>query len=91
MMIYNNFYFKAKENPLEAKTKYVVDVLLHVTNESASGKNPDSLVPFDSSSSSSLPKNKGEMIVVPVHLNLIHQVLREIMLQFYVQSQNLRI
>jgi len=61
---------KPKENPTESETKYVVDALLHVSAESAGSKNPDQLVPFASSGQS----GKGDMVAVPVQLNLIQQV-----------------
>ncbi len=64
---------KDKQNPMEAETTYVIDVLLHVTSDSAKSKNTDQLVPFDSTQSSK-GGDKGEIIVVPVQLGLIQQI-----------------
>ncbi len=62
--------YQEKENPMDADTTYVVDVLLHVTSESAKTKNPSELKP----AATSLTKDKGEMVVVPIKLNLIRQI-----------------
>ncbi len=64
---------KEKENPLNAETTYVVDTLLHVTTESAKSKNTDQLEPFSEADKNN-SSDKGEIIVVPVHLNLIQQI-----------------
>ena len=53
-------------NPLENENNYVIDVLLHVTSDTAKSKSPSELMPALTS--------KGEMIVVPIFLNLIQQI-----------------
>ena len=56
-------------NPLENENNYVIDVLLHVTSDTAKSKSPSELMPASTSA-----KGKGEMIVVPIFLNLIQQI-----------------
>merc|ERR1719507_2986511 len=56
-------------NPLENENNYVIDVLLHVTSDTAKSKSPAELMPASTSG-----KGKGEMIVVPIFLNLIQQI-----------------
>ncbi|TRY74562.1 hypothetical protein TCAL_00692 [Tigriopus californicus] len=58
----------AKSNPMEAETQYVIDVLLHVTKSTSNSKNPNDLQPALGTD------DKGEMVVVPIFLNLIHQI-----------------
>ena len=58
----------AKGNPLENETNYVIDVLIHVTSDTAKSKSTIELMPAKES------KGKGEMIVVPIFLNLIQQI-----------------
>ena len=55
-------------NPLENENNYVIDVLLHVTSDTAKSKSPSELLPASTSD------KKGEMIVVPIFLNLIQQI-----------------
>ncbi len=55
-------------NPLENENNYVVEALLHVTSETAKCKSPAELTPASEGT------GKGEMIVVPIFLNLIQQI-----------------
>ena len=56
---------------MEADTSYVIDVLLHVTSDTAKSKNTAELMPHKGNADN---KDKGEMIVVPIHPSLIQQI-----------------
>ena len=59
---------KETDNPLtNSQCTYVVDVLLHVTNETAKAASTAELMPVPSG-------RKGTMVVVPIESNLIHQI-----------------
>ncbi|XP_043209434.1 exosome RNA helicase MTR4-like [Amphibalanus amphitrite] len=58
---------KKTDNPLEGGSTYVVDVLMHVSKETAQLKETALLEPPPAD-------QKGEMVVVPVLVHLIHEI-----------------